>query len=201
MDAILEILSKSIINPYYKQNSGLFLFIFIVLFGVFPPGQQFTFHYHLIMGMLETPVFFGLVLFLWLIYAVKTVLFVTDLLQGAEYSFISLLALMDNKRLYPKLLKLQIVLYLPVVLYALAISLIAFYKGAYLLGFIVIFFNIGVCLLCSILYIHYLQSQRNKIWLLANTFPLIKIRKPYFFLFISYILYDSKSIILACKLL
>jgi hypothetical protein len=201
MDTIQETLSIAFIKPYYRQNSGLFLFIFIVLFGVFPPGQQFTFHYHLIIGMLETPVFFILVLLLWLIYAVKTVLFVTDLLRGPEYSFINLLYLLDSKRLYTKLLKLQIGLYLPVFLYALAIIIIAFYKGAFLLGLIVIFFNIGICLMCSLFYYYFLQSKRNKIYLLASTGSLIKIRKPYFFFFISYLLYDLKSIFLASKLL
>jgi hypothetical protein len=59
MYASLDLLFKTVVKRYYQQNAGFFLFIFVVFFGVLPPGQELTFHYRLISGMLETPVFFA----------------------------------------------------------------------------------------------------------------------------------------------
>jgi len=201
MDAVSLVFWKSIIKPYYQQNAGFFLFIFVVLFGVLPPGQQFTFHYHLILGMLSTPAFFLFVLILWMMYALKTILFVMDLWRQSAFAFIYLVSSLNRKSLITKLFQLHISLYLPVGLYALCIIIIAFYKGNYMACAVLTGFNAGLCLFCSLFYQHVLKSNRKNTWSFTKLKVLSEIRRPYFIILISYILNDLKAIFISCKLI
>ena len=76
MNSIKAILTKIIVKTWYKQQAGFFFFIFLVFFGAVAPSMQLAYHYTLIKGMLEVPVFMLLVLLAWLGYAGKTDRFV-----------------------------------------------------------------------------------------------------------------------------
>ena len=66
MNAIKAILTKIIVKTWYNQQAGFFFFIFLVFFGAVAPSMQLAYHYTLIKGMLEVPVFMLVVLLAWL---------------------------------------------------------------------------------------------------------------------------------------
>jgi hypothetical protein len=201
MYASLDILFKTVVKRYYQQNAGFFLFIFVVFFGVLPPGQQLTFHYRLISGMLEAPVFFAFVLSIWFLFGCKNYLFVRDLWNQVDYSFIRLLSRLDIRTLLLHLFFLQICLYLPVMVYSLAVVSIAVHQGALASAFIVLIFIFGVCIICSSLYLRLLTSPRARIFSFLRFFGNQHFPKPYFSFLLAYIFTDLKAIFVACKLI
>jgi hypothetical protein len=91
---------KILVKSFYQQNAGFFLFIFVLFFGVVAPSQQLTYHYMLIRGMLETPLFLGIVLFIWLLYALKTSRFVLSVLDEPESHFLYSLVALSSGRIF-----------------------------------------------------------------------------------------------------
>jgi len=124
------LLHKALVRPYYKENAGLFLFIFILLFGVVAPSQQLNYHYHLILGMLNTPALFGLVMLVWYFYSEKCTRFILARLQSPELSFLDILNALPAGKIYRQLSRVYVGLFLPVYGYTLAVLGVAFYLGA-----------------------------------------------------------------------
>ncbi|HWK02462.1 MAG TPA: hypothetical protein VNS58_02450 [Puia sp.] len=131
MPTSLLLLLRSLVKPFYRHNAGFFLFLFLVFFGAVAPSTQLAYHYALILGMLNTPAFLGIVFFAWLLYAWKCDNWVTSSLQNPDFNFLNLLSRMDKRQSFWWLLAVQIMLLLPVSLYALAVTGVALHKGCY----------------------------------------------------------------------
>src|ERR1700761_7317197 len=93
-------LNKIFVAAFYRQQAGFFLFIFIVFFGVVAPSMQLAYHYALILGMLEAPVFMALVWLAWLGYALKIYRFISAILDAPEYRFLSRLRSVPKARIF-----------------------------------------------------------------------------------------------------
>src|SRR5215813_8602617 len=86
-----KILFRSFVRPFYKENAGVFLFIFIMMFYIVGENDGaglVEYHYSLIMGMLTTREMLLLVFFIWLLYARKFTAFVSGVLKNPQYSFL-----------------------------------------------------------------------------------------------------------------
>ena len=130
MKSTAAILNKNIIKTWYREQAGFFFFIFLVFFGAVAPSMQLDYHYSLIRGMLESPVFLVLVALVWLGYTAKTHRFVARLLSSPEYGFLYKLLNLPTQRLYTHFLRIQVWLMLPVWGYAVAIAGVAWQRGA-----------------------------------------------------------------------
>ncbi len=136
-------------------------FLFLVFFGIVAPSQQLAYHYSLILGMLAAPGFLTLVGLSWLFYALKTGRFVTRTLDSPENRFLHLLNGLPPTRTYLLLLKMQGLLFLPVSGYSLAVSIIAWYKGAWLTAVLVQLYIGVICLLAIAWYQRRLTHPGN----------------------------------------
>lgn len=142
MNKTISILWKTLVRPFYRQNAGQFIFIFIVFFGAVGevggkakytgPILQLEYHYALINGLLTSRILLGLVFIAWLIYAEKCAQFVLAALQRPDHSFLYMLNRLSGRKMYGLLFLMQCLLYLPILLYTLAIIAVAFYKGQFL---------------------------------------------------------------------
>ena len=144
MNPYTKVLIKILIKPFYKQNAGLFIFLIIVMFGIvgqIDDHDMIDYHYALILGMLSNPLIFLLVFLLWLIYAIKCIQFVTRSVQKAENSFLGILITLQARKTYLQFFLLQLLLFLPVLLYSLVIIAVAFTMNGmlkeYLYSFII----------------------------------------------------------------
>jgi hypothetical protein len=126
--------NKTLVRSFYLQHAGFFLFLFIVFFGIVAPSQQLAYHYALIRGILEAPVFLALVAFTWLLYAGKVVQFVFRVLDSREGLFVCRLRSLPPVRCLRLLLRIQHRLFLPVSGYALIIVGVAIHRGAWVIA-------------------------------------------------------------------
>ena len=115
------ILYKSFVQPFYKQNAGLFAFlVFIMVASVGRANEVGLLEYHftLIRAMLTDNKFLAFVLIAWFLYALKCEQFMADKLQGKNYAFITVLNAKSASFVFPCMLRVQLMLFLPVLLYA-----------------------------------------------------------------------------------
>ena len=146
------VVNKTLVKAFYIQNTGFFLFLFIVFFGIVAPSQQLGYHYALIRGMLEAPVFFVLVAFAWLLYAGKVMQFVFRVMGSPEGLFLYQLRSLSPGRCYAVLLRVQHRLFLPVTGYALAIVGVALYRRAWVMAVFVVVYLGLICVVAAKLY-------------------------------------------------
>src|SRR5258708_29973711 len=92
------LLLRSLVKPFYRQNAGFFLFLFLIFFGVVAPSQQPAYHYALILCMLDAPVFLSIGLTALVLYALKCNNWVSSSLQDPRLSFLSILSRLNTTR-------------------------------------------------------------------------------------------------------
>ncbi len=128
MKSTAAILNKIIVKTWYREQSGFIFFIFLVFFGAVAPSMQLAYHYSLIRGMLEAPVFMGLVALVWLGYAAKVDRFVNRILRSPEHLFMYKLLNLSTRQLYAQFVRIQVWLMLPVWGYAVAVAGVAWQR-------------------------------------------------------------------------
>src|ERR1700743_3688553 len=130
MKSTAAILNKIIVRTWYEEQAGFFFFIFLVFFGAVAPSMQLAYHYTLIKGMLEAPVFMALVALAWLGYAGKVDRFVDRILRSPEHLLLYKLLGLPPQRLYGHFLRIQLWLMLPIWGYALVVAGVAWPRKA-----------------------------------------------------------------------
>jgi hypothetical protein len=156
--AIRNILMKSLVKRFYRQHAALLLFLFILFFGVISPSNQLTYHYHLMLGILNAPGMAALAFTGWLVYAAKCSHFITGCIRHPDYSFLHLLSLLDHRTAYRRLLMVQCWIFLPVYGYALALAGVGIYTAHYAVSGLVLLYASLLCLLSVRRYLHLLHD-------------------------------------------
>lgn len=157
-----NMLYRAVAAPYYRRNAGFFLFLFFLLFGLFPGFKEsMEFHYVVINGIGSSVQFYLLALAVWLLYAVKTIHFVHGCIKNKAYNFLQLLNALPTRKRFFYLSKLQCLLLAPALCYGLAAFIIALINH-HPAGAVAIFIT-----LTSI----YLLSTGAVFSFLSNTYP------------------------------
>jgi hypothetical protein len=193
------IVSKTLTATFYRQNSGFFLLLFVLFFGAVAPSEQLAYHYSLILGMLETPLFLGIVFFAWLMYGLKTIRFLLAMLDEPEAYFLYKLGVLSSRGLFRLCMGIQGILLLPVWGYALVVVGVAMYKQAYVAALLVPLYlaviNIAgaVCLRMRLLF----PGRR---W--VSFIPRRRRRRtvPYWSILLRYLLKEEKALVGGIKL-
>lgn len=198
MPKALVILHKVLVNYFYRVNGGLFAFTFLVLFG--SPNSPVAFHNSLISGIIRSQVFLSLVMLCWLLYNFKCIDYIIRQLQHSRQSFFFCLNVLSAKKLYLYQLYVQVLVYMPVLLYSIAIIVIAFNKRHYFCAAEVILFDAIVVLATPYLYM--LAIRRKRFTATRSIIPRfnLKIRKPYFLFPLYFLIIDKKQMILVTKI-
>jgi hypothetical protein len=202
MSIVRTILIKSLVKPYYRQNAGLFVFVYFIMIlavGRANEAGLLEYHYSLIKGMLINPVIFMLVLFVWFLYAKKCEQFVLHTFQRHEFEFLNMLPLTNPARAYGLLLQIQLILFLPVSLYVLVILGVGIYKHWYLQVILVFFYILALCLASARFYLHLLKNPATRSvirWRMH--FPILN--RFYWYLLIRYVLTSRKLLFFVIKI-
>ncbi|MET0463849.1 MAG: hypothetical protein ABW007_11880 [Chitinophagaceae bacterium] len=118
MNVIAQLLHRSIVEPFFKQHAGLFLFSFFILFGIQPSAVDvIQFHYSLILSILDSVSFFFIAFGIWMIYAIKVNLFIRACLRKEAYDFIYLLNGINEATHIRSLIWMLVKMMAPVLLY------------------------------------------------------------------------------------
>ncbi len=143
-----NMLAKLLVKPFYRENAGLFLFLLTVMFGVVGElngADMIEYHYALIRGFIGNASFLFLVLLAWGVYAQKGLRFVSKSFRRPEYAFLYNLGLLRAAALYGQLLLVQLLIFLPVLLYALVAAVVAIHRHAYLPAVVILLYSLLLC--------------------------------------------------------
>ncbi len=161
MNSTANILQRSIVAPYYRRNSGFFLFIFFLLFGLYPHFQQtLELHYVFINGISTSVEFFLIALLIWFLYSFKTIQFVNGCAKSKAYNFLQHLNALAPRKRFFQLLFLQLQLLAPVLCYGLAVIIVAFINN-HIKGGLAVVFTL-LCLCTSSTTVAYFLLQKTK---------------------------------------
>ncbi|MFN8341933.1 MAG: hypothetical protein U0V64_09725 [Cyclobacteriaceae bacterium] len=123
---------KVIVLPFYQRHAGLFLFGFVLLFGLVESSQLLHFHLALMTGMLTSWVMLSLVTASWAVYTLKVIHFIHKELQLRPNQFMLLYQLLTQSEQRKLLWKVVLVLLEPVWAYVVILMAVGIYFEQYL---------------------------------------------------------------------
>lgn len=141
------ILSKIFTQRFYIQNTGFFLVLFYVLFGVVNGANLLAYHKGLMLGFLGNYTFLFIVLLLWTAYALKCSGFIlkTFQLQGYDFLYPTMGSIQKSARIRIWFL-LHTAIYMPVLVYAGIAFLFAIQQHYYTPAALILVLNIANCI-------------------------------------------------------
>lgn len=194
---VYRILQKVLVNHFYKVNAGLFLFVFLVLFGL--PYQPLSFHRSIIDGILKSQLFLALVMIGWLLYCFKCIDYINRQIKEPQQNFLFCLNNLERARVLRYFGFVQVLVYLPVLAYALAIVGIALSRGLWGFALEVMLFCAATILLPSRIYLSGIQKRaivKSFVWPHIFSF---RLSKPLFALPLFYLWHERKQMLLVTK--
>ena len=196
---VITILQRVLINHFYKMNAGFFLFGFFVIYGVVAPGQLISYHLSLIQGMIQSPEFLGFVIVLWFLYTLKCINYTVKQLNEPRQFFLFSLHTLSNKQQFIYLLYVHLLIYMPVLLYAITVTVIAAKQHFYWATIEIIISNISMILLATFTYRFSLQKKE---FFISKFLPQIHFpfHKPLFFMPLWFIWIRRKQMLFITKL-
>ena len=198
-----SILIRSFVKPFYRQNGGFFTFLFIVLFGAVgrvDGAGLFEYHFSLIRGMLKNPFIFLLLLFLWLLYAKKCEQFILNILRRPDYAFLQILSAVRAKKMFVSLIVIQVLLFLPVITYAIIVGVAGIYLHAYIASGIILFYLVALCLISARWYLYQIHNPGNSQEIKTRKFNMKSAETFYWNFFIRYIGENKKLLFTGIKI-
>lgn len=130
---LAAILVKVLVVPFYKVNTGFFLFLFLLLFGFMDASEIVLCHRSLMQTIAATGIGLGVAMAVAVLYNYKCVAFVVSCLERPENGFLVNLQGIPVREQLLLLLLCQFILYLPVLLYLGLTILVGLQYG--LIGF------------------------------------------------------------------
>ncbi|MES2773444.1 MAG: hypothetical protein V4722_04645 [Bacteroidota bacterium] len=195
MKFAMHILWKIMVLPFFQRNSGLFLFLFVAVFGVAQNPRLY--HYQLMQSMLLSPVTLSVVAIAWLLYGFKTLSFVVKKLQDEDHVFIKQLQALMPDKLLLLFAGVQTILLAPVWAYAAVTAGVGFYTG-YILPAIGIIFFIGLLIAATGLLCYRSLMRTGAGWQWPEL-P-FQIPKPFYTLLLWHSFYKGKMKLVGVKL-
>ena len=158
------------------------------------------YHFTLIRAMLTDYKFLAFVLVAWLLYGLKCEQFMADKMQGKNYAFISVLNTKSTSFVFARMLQVQLMFFLPVILYAVICIWIGIVHQWYVHTIVVGLFILIVCLAGAWRYDRLIRKNG-----IIRSVPLLKIgfhflKRRYMHFVLQYISARLKMLFLAVKL-
>lgn len=196
MNTILLILVKQ----YYRLNTGFFLLLFLIVFGVVNLGDTLRFHYA-IMQRAYMPQVFLMLSAVWLAYNIKCTSFVYRSLQAVENNFLYQLQALTTARQMNMLCSVQTLIFLPALLYAFITATVLFTKARVIAGILVLLFQLLMIFLPVLLYRQKINNtcQLSKTALLMSHIPIASQRRRFIFWPLYYLADQRKGALLGIK--
>ncbi len=188
----VRILQKILINYFYKVNAGFFLFIFFVLFGL--PNSIPAFHLSLLSGIIQSQVFLGAVMLVWLFYNLKCADYMHKQLRDPRQSFLFCFNNLPGKKIYKYMLYVHLAIYMPVLIYACFIVWFAIIKHQYWCAVETIAFNTIIVSVTAFTY--FITLQKKDLSGQKFLLPQIKISlpKPFFSIPLYFLWHDRADV-------
>ena len=199
MFPISKVLVRILVVEFYTRNAGQFLFIFFIMFGMVEGSQLLNYHLSLIIGVINSTLFYLGVLAVWLLYGIKSLQFVTSQLAKPEHSFFYALASLPPATQVLLFFIVHLLIQQPVWIYALAIVGVAFAQHNWFIGTEILVFNITLCFLLSIITVYKLNNPSSNAYTSFLKTPSF-LKQSLAWFYGAFILNELKIILLVTKL-
>ena len=117
---MIGVLSKAIVTQYYRLNTGFFLVLTLLLFGLLPGNATVEMHRFLMLQITESWLFLAGATALWVAYASKCLLYCHRELRNPTNSYLYHMQALPWWRHYVLWLLVHLQLLLPTLLYGVA---------------------------------------------------------------------------------
>lgn len=199
MKPLPQLLNRIVGYSFYQRHAGLFLFAFILLFGVVQGDQLISYHLTLMYAMLGSWLFMLAVSGIWLLYALKCYQFTVKTFAEKQNQFLYISAALPPAIQLGGLLVMQCFLYLPVLLYATVLVSVGIYTGQFIAVAYVIVIHTTVCFLSAFLYRFHLNHPVRGETFLLHKLVNIPFTQTFPFFFLSQLLREMKVIFIVTK--
>lgn len=197
MTTASNVLRRVLANYFYKANAALFTFAFFVLFGL--PYSPLAFHLSIIKGIIASYQFLIVVLCIWFLYSLKCTDYIIKHIRDERQSFLFCLNCMSPLGLFLHMLYVQVLVYLPVLLYAAVVTVIAFMKHKFLFAIIIISCNLAITALAAFTYVYAIQRKRLINISLALPVSDLNFTTPFFLIPLYFLWLHRKQMLLITK--
>lgn len=195
---MLKLLIRTIVATFYQQHVGLFLFFFYLLFGMIQGYDLINFHKALLISICSAPQNLYILFAIWIVYAIKTLLFVKQKLNQEGYGFAKEITIIAPKKQVVLWGEVYSFLLLPILCYAVLVLITAVVHQYFFSFFATLIMLMSILVLLSI--VTYRFSNFNfkvtKSWF---NFSLVRINKPFWAWPIWYLLSEQRLMLLICK--
>lgn len=199
MKATINILSKLFVARFYAINTGFFLFLFLLLFGVVQGGALISYHLSLMEFILSSPTSTIIAFAIWLAYNYKCLAFIHSIIRNPANHFLNCLQCHRKRTLVFLIAATHLLLYLPVLLYSACVFVLGVHKQLYWASFFVACFQFGVIVFSTFsIYQAFLYPwQRLFPWRISMSW---KPRKTFFSLLLWFTYHERKRTLLLLKI-
>jgi hypothetical protein len=190
---LTNVLNKVFVHGFYRAHAGMFIFIFLVLFGAVPGDMLISYHKSLMLAFLTSPLLLAVVFGFWLLYLFKTWHYVAGQLAAPHHQFLFYSISAYSKRVqFLSWLLIQVNILLPIIVYGGLTIGVGLTHQCYLAsaGIVVylLVLSIGSALFCIKLTQALPEGKQLSLFLrFGKSMP-----KPYFSLFIWHIFNQKK---------
>ena len=199
MRAILHLMIKVLVVPFYKSHAGLLFFVFFLMFGIVESTQIVFYHQSLIYGMLTSGIFLLIVLMIWLLYQLKSLHFLLKSSGEDSYLFLHHLAVMPSSQSFFCFMVICFLTILPVFVYTIAIYVIGIQNQFYDSISIVFIFQFTLWLMNAGVLNYTIRNQH-----IAAHITLPSLTLPYqrtqLGMYIGYLFKEEKAAVILSKL-
>ncbi|MCJ8209548.1 hypothetical protein MUY27_07495 [Mucilaginibacter sp. RS28] len=201
-NSLTVVLNKIFTAGFYRAHAGMFLFIFLAMFGSVPGNQLLYYHESLMLACLTSPAFLAIVFAAWLLYVVKATFHIAGIfrLPHQQFLFYSANAI-ERKQLWTAWLITQFNILLPVIIYGGLTVAVGLTHGIYTASIIIIIYllfliGIGAWMNIRLLITPADNTKESRMIRWFSNFP-----KPYFSLFVYHIFHAKKLPYLITKII
>ncbi len=195
-----RILTKAIVTQFYKINTGFFLVLFLILFGLLNGKAMVEMHMYLMQEISADYRFLLAAMVIWLLYSFKCVLYVHKELRSAAGSYLYVLRSVTDGRHLRLWASCQFQLLLPVTIYTCLTAAVGYSSGHYLYPTLFLLYQTGLCIGAAFIY----RDTINNVWrqvLPAMPGIMRGMRKPPYTFLLYYAVNMRKGTFIGLKLL
>ncbi|MBE2290469.1 MAG: hypothetical protein IAE95_13000 [Chitinophagaceae bacterium] len=123
------VLVKTIVMQFYRINSGFFLTVFILLFGLMNGKAVIDMHHQIMLGISSSLSFFAGASLVWIAYTIKCINFTTRTLKDPSGAFLYTMQTLGNKQQKALFIMLQFLLMAPLTVYGTIAVSVGYFHG------------------------------------------------------------------------
>lgn len=197
MKIVYRILQKTLVREFYSANTGMFLFLFFILFGI--PADPRHFHYTLMTEIIHNPGFLAIVMGFWLLYNLKIINTVANLILHPEQQMLFCINGLPSANIFAAMVFTHVMTWLPVFVYAAVLAVVALQEQQPLIAFYVLLFNLIIIILTALLFQRILDRKPTLPIFTFRLLPAQHFTIPLYLMPLAGLHYSRKQMLLVTK--